>query len=59
MYKMLSLNNNPSGIFQVSGALVLLVLPGMVLAWTVLVFPDPLEDAKAPVPLGEAVHLPR
>ena len=37
---------------HVSAALESLVLPGMVLTQTVLGFPDPLEDAKATVPLG-------
>ena len=40
-------------------ALEPLVLPGMVLTLTVLVFSDPLEDAKAPVLLDEVVWLLR
>ena len=40
-------------------ALKLLVLPRMVLTQTVLIFPDPLKDAKVLVPLDEAVQLLR
>ena len=42
---------------QVLAALESLVLPRMVLTRMVLVFLDPLEDAKALVPLGGAVRL--
>ena len=51
----LQVEDGVPSLLQVSAALEPLVLPGMVLARTVLVFPDPLEEAEAegPTPLVE------